>query len=96
MRKQKFERLFKSLAILSPALNSVCERVVDSVKDDDSLTQKEKDSVIASAKELFFHSSEIKDYVRRQYPELDYIHDGREKYDQIKSEAKKYVDSLLQ
>lgn len=94
MKKEKFERLFESLAIMSPSLNNVCERVLDTVKSDESISKKTKDDVIASAKALLFHSSEIKDYVGGQYSDLDYINDGREKYDQIKANAKKFIESV--
>lgn len=93
MKKEKFERLFESLAILSPSLNNVCERALDTVKGDETLPKKIKEDVIASVKALLFHSSELKDYVGGQYSDLNYIHDGREKYDHIKANAKRYIEN---
>jgi len=88
MEKKQFERLFEGLAIMSPTLDNVCERALDTVKNGESIPQKTKENVIASVKALLFHSSELKDYVAEQHSDLDYINDGSEKYDQIKANTK--------
>ena len=53
MKREQFERLFEGLAMMSPALDNVCERALDTVRDDESLSRKTKESVIASVKALF-------------------------------------------
>ena len=91
MKREQFERLFEGLAMMSPALDNVCERALDTVRDDESLSRKTKESVITSVKALLFHSSELKDYVAEQYSDLDFINDGSKKFDQIKAKTKLYI-----
>ena len=88
MNKEQARLLFEALARVMSPIERTCEKALDTIKDDDSISESDRKTVKDSVKELLSGSIGLQFYLKRHYPEFDNIGEGeqlwkelRDKYD---------------
>lgn len=84
--KTPHRALFESLAYLSVPLERVFHIAINEIKNDEEISLKYKEELLASAKALLLNSLELHDYVSKKNPNLDFMKEGRVDYNKIRSE----------
>ena len=88
MDKEQARLLFEALAKVMSPIERTCERALDTIKGDSSVSELDKKYAKDSVKELLSGSLGLLGYLKKYYPEFDNIGEGeklwkelRDKYD---------------
>ena len=84
MNHHQAEELFVALARLSFPLERACEKAVDTVKDNEQVSDKDKEEIRKAVKNLFTGSLSLHHYLYKKFPEFDSIGESKERYDEIR------------
>jgi len=85
VNKELADKLFEALAILDLPLSNACERAIDYVRDNEHLSEKDKNEIRDASKSLIRGYQLLHHYLSLRHPEFDFVGDGEELFKSIKS-----------
>jgi peptide subunit release factor 1 (eRF1) len=86
MNREQARMLFEALAKVMSPLERTCEKALDTIRDDDLISERERETVKDAVKELLSGSLELKIYLRKHYPEFDTIGEGEKLWKQLRDQ----------
>ncbi|MBF7074614.1 hypothetical protein ISG33_14505 [Glaciecola sp. MH2013] len=86
MDKNLPKTLFDALALYSLPLERVFHLALETIKTDESISDKYRDELLTSVKAVLFNSLEIHTYIQSKDSTLDFSKDGKIEYEAIRDE----------
>ncbi|WP_441002804.1 hypothetical protein [Pseudocolwellia agarivorans] len=85
MDREQARTLFEALAKVMSPLERTCEKAIDTIKDDDSISEIDRKAVKDSVKELLSGSIGLQFYLKKHYPEFDNIGEGEKLWKELRN-----------
>jgi hypothetical protein len=86
MDREQANKLFHALAKVMSPIESACEKAIDTIRDDDSISDLDRKTVKESTKELLSGVIGLQFYLKKHYPEFDNIGEGEKLWKQLRNE----------
>jgi hypothetical protein len=85
MDREQAILLFEALAKVMSPIERTCERALDTIKGDASISEIDKKNVKDSARELLSGSIGLLSYLKKHYPEFDNIGEGEKLWKELRN-----------